>query len=238
MSVKQEQAREIALIEKGVESRSMRRARRFIPQAVQGKFRRIRWTLLLLTLGVYYLLPFVRWDRGPNAPSQAVLIDMEHRRFYFFFIEIWPQEFYYLTGLLIIAAMTLFLMNAIAGRIWCGYLCPQTIWTDLFLLIERLTEGDRRKRMQLEGSPWTLRRVHNLALKHFLWLMVAWWTGGAWVLYFNDAPTLVWQLATFQAPAIAYIWIGILTITTYFSQAICASRSAHTCALGRAYRRL
>lgn len=216
MSVKQEQAREIALIEKGVESPLYATRQKVYPQAVQGTFRRIRWALLLITLGVYYLLPFVRWDRGPNAPSQAVLIDMEHRRFYFFFIEIWPQEFYYLTGLLIIAAMTLFLMNALAGRIWCGYLCPQTIWTDLFLLIERMTEGDRRKRMQLEGSPWTLRRVHNLVLKHFLWVMVAWWTGGAWVLYFNDAPTLVWQLATFQAPAIAYIWIFILTVTTYF----------------------
>lgn len=122
---------------------------------------------------------------------------------------------YYITGLLIIAAMTLFLMNAVAGRVWCGYLCPQTIWTDLFLMIERLTEGDRRKRMQLEGSPWTLRRIHNLALKHFLWLMVAWWTGGAWVLYFTDAPTLFVELATFQAPAIAYIWILILTCTTY-----------------------
>lgn len=216
MSVKQEQAREIALIEKGVESPLYATRQKVYPQAVQGTFRRIRWALLLVTLGVYYLLPFVRWDRGPNAPSQAVLIDMEHRRFYFFFIEIWPQEFYYLTGLLIIAAMTLFLMNAVAGRVWCGYLCPQTIWTDLFLMIERLTEGDRRKRMQLEGGPWTLRRVHNLALKHFLWLMVAWWTGGAWVLYFSDAPTLVRELATFQAPMIAYIWICILTATTYF----------------------
>ena len=117
------------------------------PQAVHGRFRRIKWTLLVITLAIYYLLPFVRWDRGPGLPNQAVLIDLPHRRFYFFFIELWPQEVYYFTGLLIIAAMTLFLMNAVAGRIWCGYLCPQTVWTDLFYAIERWIEGDRRERM-------------------------------------------------------------------------------------------
>jgi polyferredoxin len=97
------------------------------PQAVRGRFRRIKWAILGVTLAIYYLLPFVRWHRGPNLPSQAVLIDFPHRRFYFFFIELWPQEVYYFTGLLIIAAMTLFLMNAVAGRVWCGYMCPQTI---------------------------------------------------------------------------------------------------------------
>ena len=173
MSVKQEQSREAALQATGVQSALYAERQKVYPQSVQGAFRRLRWAILCATLGVYYFLPFVRWDRGPHAPSQAVLIDMENHRFYFFFIEIWPQEFYYLTGLLIIASMTLFLMNAVAGRVWCGYLCPQTIWTDLFLLIERLTEGDRRKRMQLEGSPWTLRRAHNFVLKYFLWLMVA-----------------------------------------------------------------
>ena len=115
--------------------------RKIYPQRVTGTYRRIKWAVLLVTLGIYYLTPFLRWDRGPNAPGQAVLIDLSNSRFYFFFIEIWPQEVYYLTGLLIIAAMTLFLMNALAGRIWCGYLCPQTVWTDLFQTIERLTRG-------------------------------------------------------------------------------------------------
>ena len=91
------------------------------PQSVTGTYRRIKWIILAVTLGIYYILPFIRWDRGPNAPNQAVLIDMPHRRAYFFFIEIWPQEVYYLTGLLILAAMALFLMNALAGRIWCGW---------------------------------------------------------------------------------------------------------------------
>src|SRR6266581_4133574 len=193
-------------------------ARRHIyPQGVKGTYRRIKWIVLYLTLGVYYLLPFVRWDRGPDAPSQAVLVDLANSRFYFFFIELWPQEVYYLTGLLILSAITLFLMNSIGGRIWCGYLCPQTVWTDLFYTVERLAEGDRRERMKKDAARGTmkLQRFAEIVLKHWIWLMIAWWTGGAWVLYFNDAPTLVKQLVTFQAPMLAYIWICILTATTY-----------------------
>lgn len=185
------------------------------PQDVQGTFRKIKWGILIACLGLYYILPFVRWDRGPNAPDQAVLIDFPGRRFYFFFIEIWPQEFYFITGLLIIAAFTLFLMNAVAGRVWCGYLCPQTVWTDLYVRIEALIEGDRRERIRLDQGPWTAMKVAQKVAKHTLWILVAWWTGGAWVLYFADAPTLVKDLATGQAPVVAYVWIGILTATTY-----------------------
>jgi cytochrome c oxidase accessory protein FixG len=184
--------------------------------AVKGRFRTIKWIILCVTLGIYYFLPFVRWDRGPNAPDQAVLLDMANRRFYFFFIEIWPQEFYYITGLLVLAALVLFLMNAVAGRVWCGYLCPQTVWTDLFYAVERLVEGDRREQIRKkESGVWTLERVSEKVLKHSIWLLIAWWTGGAWVLYFADAPTLVHDLLTFQGPVVAYVWIGILTFTTY-----------------------
>jgi cytochrome c oxidase accessory protein FixG len=190
-------------------------APKFYPKSINGTFRRIKWALLCITLGIYYFLPFLRWDRAPNEPSQAVLVDLAHRRFYFFFIEIWPQEVYYFTGLLILAAMTLFLMNAVAGRIWCGYLCPQTVWTDLFLTVERTIEGDRREWQKRDAGPWTADRIWRKTLKHFLWLMIAWWTGGAWVLYFSDAPNLVSDLVNFDAPAIAYISIGILTFTTY-----------------------
>ncbi|WP_395665828.1 cytochrome c oxidase accessory protein CcoG [Methylocella sp.] len=190
-------------------------APKIYPQKVQGTYRSIKTALLFITLGIYYFLPFVRWDRGPDAPNQAVLIDFAHRKFYFFWIEIWPQEVYYLTGLLILAAMTLFLMNALAGRVWCGYLCPQTVWTDLFFWTERIFEGDRRERMRSDAGPWTLRRVRQKVLKHSVWLAVAWWTGGAWVLYFSDAPTLVGKLLRFEAPPTALIWIAILTTTTY-----------------------
>src|SRR3569623_3716904 len=156
--------------------------RKIYPQSVHGTFRRIKWAVLLVTLGIYYFLPFVRWDRGPNAPSQAVLVDFSGSRFYFFFIELWPQEIYYFTGLLIIAAMSLFLMNAVAGRLWCGYLCPQTVWTDLFYAVERWVEGDRRERMQGDKRYWTFGHIRRVALKHFIWIMLARWTRGARVL--------------------------------------------------------
>jgi cytochrome c oxidase accessory protein FixG len=190
-------------------------AKKVYPQSVSGTFRNIKWGLMAFCLGVYYLLPFVRWDRGPNAPNQAVLVDFPGRRFYFFFIELWPQEVYYFTGLLVIAAMMLFLLNAIGGRIWCGYWCPQTVWTDLFFAVERFIEGDRRERMRKAKSKLTPRRIGEIAAKHAVWLFIAWWTGGAWVLYFADAPTLVKDLATFQAPMLAYTFIAILTFTTY-----------------------
>lgn len=189
--------------------------RNIYPQSVSGRFRHIKWGLMAACLGIYYLLPFIRWDRGPDGPSQAVLVDLPNSRFYFFFIELWPQEVYYFTGLLILAAMTLFLMNAIGGRIWCGYLCPQTVWTDLFYAVERLIEGDRRERMKKSAGELTVQRFFETTAKHAIWLLIAWWTGGAWVLYFNDAPTLVLQLLKFEAPMEAYIWIAILTLTTY-----------------------
>src|SRR5262249_42280662 len=113
------------------------------PQSVAGVFRNIKWTLMAFCLGVYYFLPFVRWDRGPGAPSQAVLIDFPHRRFYFFFIEIWPQEVYYFTGLLIIAAMALFLMNAVGGPVGGVYPRPQTIWSALDYANQRPIDGPR-----------------------------------------------------------------------------------------------
>ncbi|MCV6576889.1 MAG: cytochrome c oxidase accessory protein CcoG [Cohaesibacter sp.] len=191
------------------------KAPKIFPQSVKGRFRTIKWVFMIFALGLYYFLPFVRWDRGEGAPDQAVLIDFTANRFYFFFLEIWPQEFYQITGLLIIASLALFLMNALAGRVWCGYMCPQTVWTDLFFAIERWIEGDRRVQMQAQNQPLTAKRLGQKSLKHFLWLMVAWWTGGAWVLYFTDAPSLVVDLATAQAPMVAYVWIAILTSTTY-----------------------
>ena len=107
-----------------------------------GRFRTVKWIVMAVTLGIYDLLPWIRWDRGPTAPDQAVLVDMPGRRFYFFFIEIWPQEIYYLTFLLMAAAFGLFLATAIGGRVWCGFACPQTVWTDLFIWVERKIQGE------------------------------------------------------------------------------------------------
>ena len=185
------------------------------PQLVHGTFRRIKWMVLAVALGVYYLVPFLRWHRGEGEPSQAVLLDLDRGRFYFFSVELWPQDVTYVMGLLILAAFILFLMNAVAGRVWCGYLCPQTVWTDLFLAVERLIEGDRRERLKLDAAPWSMEKISLRTMKHAIWLLIAWWTGGAWVLYFADAPTLVVKLATYQAPPVAYVAILTLTATTY-----------------------
>ena len=190
-------------------------AKKVYPQKVWGTYRRLKWIVLWIALGVYYVLPFVRWNRGPNEPSQAVLVDIAHSRFYAFFIELWPQEVYYFTGLLILAALALFLSNALFGRVWCGYACPQTVWTDLFLWVERAIEGDRRDRIRLDEAPWTADKLRKRVAKHAAWLMIALLTGGVAMLYFVDAPTLVVQMATFRAPFVAYLWASILTLTTY-----------------------
>lgn len=189
--------------------------RKIFPRKVSGQFRRIKWVILAVTLGVYYLLPWVRWDRGPNSPDQAVLVDFPTQRFYFFFIEIWPQEIYFVTGLLILAALILFMVTSIAGRVWCGYTCPQTVWTDLFIWVERLIEGDRNARVRLNDAPWTATKIRKRAMKHTAWLVIAVGTGGAWVFYFADAPTLAVQLLQFDAPLVSYVFIGVLTFTTY-----------------------
>ena len=112
---------------------------------------------MAVTLGIYYLVPWLRWDRGPHLPDQGVLLDLPARRFYFFFIEIWPQEFYYITGLLVLAALALFLVTSIAGRVWCGYTCPQTVWTDLMIAVERFWQGDRNARLRLDKAPLVVR---------------------------------------------------------------------------------
>ncbi|GAA0312848.1 cytochrome c oxidase accessory protein CcoG [Rhodovulum strictum] len=184
------------------------------PRRVSGKFRTLRWWLLAICLGIYYLLPWIRWDRGPNLPDQAVLIDLANRRFFFFWIEIWPHEFYFVAGLLIMAGLGLFLFTSALGRVWCGYLCPQTVWTDLFILTERWIEGDRNKRVKLWNQKWDFRKARLRLSKWTLWLAISVATGGAWVFYFADAPTLLWQLVTLDAHLIAYSTILVLTLTT------------------------
>ena len=185
------------------------------PRKVKGKFRNLKWWLMGLMLGVYYLLPWVRWDRGPNLPDQAVLLDMASRRFFFFWIEIWPHEFYFIAGLLIMAGLGLFLFTSALGRVWCGYACPQTVWTDLFILVERWVEGDRNARIRLLKSEWNARKIRLRLVKWALWLLIGAATGGAWVFYFADAPTLARDIFTGNASFMAYGFIISLTMTTF-----------------------
>ncbi len=186
------------------------------PRRVKGSFRTMKWWLLALMLGIYYVTPWLRWDRGPNLPDQAVLIDLPGRRFFFFMIEIWPHEFYFIAGLLIMAGLGLFLFTSAAGRVWCGYACPQTVWTDLFILVERWIEGDRNARIRLHRQPWNWEKLIKNGVKWWIWLLIGLATGGAWVFYFTDAPTLLRDLVTFQAHPAAYITMLILTFTTFF----------------------
>ncbi|MFA3919585.1 cytochrome c oxidase accessory protein CcoG [Ruegeria hyattellae] len=187
------------------------------PRRVSGAFRNLKWIILAVTLGIYYLTPWIRWDRGPSLPDQAVLLDMANRRFYFFWIEIWPHEFYFVAGLLIMAGLGLFLFTSALGRVWCGYACPQTVWTDLFILVERWIEGDRNARLRLHRQKkMDLRKARLRITKWVVWLLIGLATGGAWVFYFADAPTLVRDLVTGQAHPIAYTTMAILTATTFF----------------------
>ena len=184
------------------------------PRRVSGPFRTLKWGVMIVTLAIYYLTPWIRWDRGPNLPDQAVLVDLANRRFYFFWIEIWPHEFYFVAGLLIMAGLGLFLFTAAMGRVWCGYTCPQTVWTDLFILVERWIEGDRNARVRLWNAPWSARKVRLRVTKFAVWALIGLCTGGAWVFYFADAPTLARDLVQFQAPLVAYTTMAILTFTT------------------------
>ena len=156
---------------------------RVYPKSVHGPVRNVKWAVLIVCLGVYYLLPWLRWHRGVNQPDQAVLLSIWHERFYFFNLEFWPQDIYYLTGLLIMGAVTLFLVTSLLGRVWCGYTCPQTVWTDLFMWIECLIEGDRNERMKRDAEPVTFDTAWRKTLKHAAWLGIAFWTGGAWIMY-------------------------------------------------------
>ena len=185
------------------------------PRRVSGKFRQLKWWIMAITLGIYHLTPWIRWDRGPALPDQAVLVDMAHRRFYFFWIEIWPHEFYFVAGLLIMAGLGLFLFTSAFGRVWCGYTCPQTVWTDLFILVERWIEGDRNARVRLCNAKWDARKWRLRLTKWAVWLAISVATGGAWVLYFTDAPTLIRDLGNFAAHPVAYGTIVVLTATTF-----------------------
>lgn len=185
------------------------------PKAVDGPFRRFKWLVMAVTLGVYYITPWIRWDRGPYAPNQAVLVDLAGRRFFMFGIEIWPQEFYFVAGLLIMAGVGLFLITSAVGRAWCGYSCPQTVWTDLFQHVDRLVDGDRNAQLRLEAAPWGPNKLFKRALKWTIYLFISFWTGGAWIMYFADAPTLTVDFWTGQAAPVAYGTVAVLTATTF-----------------------
>jgi cytochrome c oxidase accessory protein FixG len=185
------------------------------PKRARGTFRTIKWVVMAVTLGIYYLLPWIRWERGPGLPDQAFLLDFAHQRLFFGPIEIWPQELYFITGILIVSALGLFLVTSLAGRMWCGYTCPQTVWTDLMIAVERFWQGDRNARMRLDQSSWTFEKVWKKTATHTTWLLIGLATGGVLVFYFRDAPTLARELVMGDAPIVAYVFMGLFSFTTY-----------------------
>ena len=180
------------------------------PRAVHGWFAGWRWALVFATQAVFYGLPWLTWN-----DRQAVLFDLAARKFYLFGAVFWPQDVIYLAVLLIVAALSLFLFTAIAGRLWCGYACPQTVYTEIFLWIERKIEGDRLARVRLDAAPLSLEKFVVKALKHTAWLVVAVWTGYTFVGYFTPIRDLGiraigWQLGPWES-----FWIAFYALATY-----------------------
>ncbi len=184
------------------------------PRSVKGRFRNIKWAILGLAYGVYFLLPWLRWERAVG-PDQAVLFDIVRRKFYLFGLVVHAQDLFWLAGLLMIAALLLFFVTGIAGRVFCGYFCFQTLWTDLYLLIERLVQGDRVARIRLDKTPLSANKLLRKAVTHLLWLLLAFWTGLTFTLYWGNAPQLAVQWFSGSAPFPAYATTLFLTATTY-----------------------
>jgi cytochrome c oxidase accessory protein FixG len=167
------------------------------PRAVHGWFAAWRWALVWATQLVFYGLPWLEWN-----DRQAVHFDIVHRKFYIFGLVFWPQDIIYLTVLLIISALSLFLFTAVAGRLWCGYACPQTVYTEIFMWIEQKIEGDRVARMRLDAAPLSARKVGLKAAKHGTWIAVALWTGFTFVGYVTPIREL-WQEVLSVGPWLA-----------------------------------
>jgi cytochrome c oxidase accessory protein FixG len=177
---------------------------------VKGLFNKLRDASTGVLLGVYYLLPWLRWDE-----RQAVLFDLPARKFYIFGLTFWPQDFLFLSWLLIIAALLLFFVTALAGRVWCGYACPQTIWTKVFVWMERLAEGRFARRIKLDRGPWTAEKILRKTTKQLLWIGFALWTGFTFVGYFNPIQELTVSFARLELGGWQWFWIGFYSLATY-----------------------
>ncbi|MGB5589525.1 MAG: cytochrome c oxidase accessory protein CcoG [Gammaproteobacteria bacterium] len=177
---------------------------------VSGRFDRMRKLAVVVLLGIYYLLPFLTWN-----DRQAILFDLPARKFYMFGITFWPQDFFYLSLILIIAALTLFFFTALLGRIWCGYACPQTVWTEVFVWMERLTEGKAARRRKLDKGPWTREKILRKGAKQFLWISFSLWTGITFVGYFTPVRDLFQGITSFGLGPWETFWCLFYSAATY-----------------------
>jgi cytochrome c oxidase accessory protein FixG len=184
--------------------------KKIYPRSVAGLFSKWRWGFVFLTQIIFYGLPWLEWGQ-----RQAVLFDLGARRFYIFGLVLYPQDFIYLTGILVISALSLFLFTAVAGRQWCGYACPQTVYTELFLWLEKLTEGDRSARLRLDASPMSLKKFARKASKQFLWITLAFWTGFTFVGYFTPIKDLGASFMTVDLGPWETFWVFFYGFATY-----------------------
>jgi cytochrome c oxidase accessory protein FixG len=208
----------VAIVEQGKPGKTAEAAeqalyeirKKIYPRAVTGSFATARWALVWLTQLVFYGTPWLTWN-----DRQAVLFDLGARKFYIFGLVFWPQDIIYLTALLIISAYSLFLFTAVAGRLWCGYACPQTVYTEIFMWIERKVEGDRTARMKLDKQPTSARKIGLKTTKHALWIALALWTGFTFVGYFTPIKTLWGEVWSASLGGWETFWVLFYGFATY-----------------------
>jgi len=196
--------------DKEVEQSLYKKRQKIYPREVHGLFAALRTMGVVVLLGLYYILPWLQWDG-----RQAVLFDLPERKFYIFDLVFWPQDFFYLALLLIVAALGLFFVTALAGRVWCGYACPQTVWTEAFLWIERKVEGSRPQQMKLDKQPNSFRKIRIKATKHFIWIVFSLFTGLTFVGYFSPLRELAVNFLTFNNGPWENFWIYFYALATY-----------------------
>jgi cytochrome c oxidase accessory protein FixG len=180
------------------------------PLEVKGRYASMRWTFVWLTQILFYGLPWLQWN-----DRQAVLFDLLARKFYIFGLVLWPQDFIYLTGLLIISAYSLFLATAIAGRVWCGFTCPQTVYTEIFMWVERKIEGSRSARMRLDKEGPSLAKLGKKTAKHAIWIGIGLWTGFTFVGYFTPILTLTHEVLLASLGPWELFWVLFYGFATY-----------------------
>ncbi|TSD56307.1 cytochrome c oxidase accessory protein CcoG [Variovorax sp. KBS0712] len=184
--------------------------KKIYPRSVQGLFARWRWAMVFLTQLVFYGMPWVEWGE-----RQMVLFDLAARRFYIFGLVLYPQDLIYLSGLLVISALSLFLFTAVAGRLWCGYACPQTVYTEMFLWVEQRIEGNRSARIRLDAGAFSLEKLLKKAFKHLVWIGIALWTGFTFVGYFTPIRELGMAFLQTQMGSWEVFWVFFYGFATY-----------------------
>ena len=187
-----------------------RKEPKIYPRHVTGRFARLRVISVWVLLGLYYVLPWINING-----HQSVLFDLPARKFYILGFTFWPQDFIYLALMLITAGLSLFFFTALAGRLWCGFACPQTVWTEVFVMIERWTEGDRQKRIKLDKAPWTREKILRKTTKHFIWIVFAAWTGITFVGFFTPMRELASQVQSWSLGPWEAFWMVFYSFATY-----------------------